>query len=60
MSVTNEDFLCFKFRAINKHLIESLVNPSLYFARPDTLNDPFDCRLDLRGTFKRYLLIPAE
>jgi hypothetical protein len=48
-----EDFVCFKFRAINKHLIESLVNPSLYFAKPNTLNDPFDCRLDLLSAFTR-------
>ena len=43
----------FKFRAINKHLIESLVRPSLYFAKPDRLNDPFDCRLDVYKSFKR-------
>lgn len=49
----NKDFYGFKFRKINKYLIESLVNPSLYFARPDTLNDPFDCRLNLKQIFKR-------
>lgn len=49
----NDDFLYFKFRAINKHLIESLVAPSLYFASPDALNDPFDCQLDIRASFAR-------
>jgi hypothetical protein len=43
----------FKFGAINKYLIESLVRPSWYFAKPDTLNDPFDCRLDLRKSFEK-------
>lgn len=49
----NKDFCGFKFRKINKYLIESLVNPSLYFAKPDTLNDPFDCRLNLKQIFKK-------
>ncbi|PKD37799.1 hypothetical protein CWO84_21315 [Methylomonas sp. Kb3] len=29
------DACCLKFRAINKCLIESLVNPSIHFANPD-------------------------
>ncbi|CAD6881617.1 hypothetical protein [Methylomonas albis] len=41
------DAYCLKFRAINKYLIESMVNPSIYFANPDQLNDPFDCRMDV-------------
>jgi hypothetical protein len=47
----NENFVQFKYRAIDKHLVESLVNPSLYFAKPSALNDPFDCRLDLHRAF---------
>ncbi|AGR69657.1 DUF2971 domain-containing protein [Burkholderia pseudomallei] len=47
------DYRCFKFRAINKYLIESLVNSHLYFAKPAQLNDPFDCQLDLRRSFAR-------
>lgn len=47
------DYRYFKFRTINKHLIESLVNSRLYFAKPNKLNDPFDCRLDLRKSFSR-------
>lgn len=43
----------FKYRPINKRLIESLVTRTWYFARPDTLNDPFDCRIDLRKAFVR-------
>ena len=41
----------FKFRAVNKHLVEALVNPSWYFSGPSQLNDPFDCQLNL----ERYL-----
>lgn len=38
----------FKFRFINKNLIDSLVNGFLYFSLPSKLNDPFDCQVDLR------------
>ncbi|HCI13143.1 MAG: hypothetical protein A2063_02830 [Gallionellales bacterium GWA2_60_142] len=48
-----EDFLYFKFKPINKYLIDSLVTPSLYFPKPDLLNDPFDCQLDVRKAFAR-------
>ena len=47
------DYLYFKFRAINDRLVESLASSSLYFAQPATLNDPFDCRLDLPASFRR-------
>jgi hypothetical protein len=46
-------FSKFKYRPINKHLIESLTEPSLYFAKPSKLNDPFDCRVDLSECFER-------
>jgi hypothetical protein len=49
----NESFVLYKYRAINKRLIESLINQTLYFARPDALNDPFDCRIDLQKAFRR-------
>src|SRR6266487_4604824 len=47
------DYRYFKFRTINKHLIESLVNSRLFFAKLSELNDPFDCRLDLGKSFAR-------
>jgi len=47
------DHRYFRFRGINVNLIKSLVNSKLYFARPETLNDPLDCRLDLRQSFVR-------
>ena len=37
--------LLFKYRAFNKSSIELLVNRELWFAKPETLNDPFECQL---------------
>jgi hypothetical protein len=50
------DYWYFKFGPINKHLIESLVSPGLYFAGSKALNDPFDCHLDLHSSFARATL----
>lgn len=38
----------FKFRSINKYLIDTLVKSTIYFANPVRLNDPFDCQVDIR------------
>lgn len=46
----------FKFRPVNKRLIDSLIHSHLWFARSDTLNDPFDCQLDL----SKSLLVAAS
>ena len=46
-------FTLYKFRKIDKWLIESLVNRSLYFAQPKALNDPFDCCIDLKQAIGR-------
>ena len=51
--MNDESFILYKFRPINKYLIESLVTRSLYFPKPDELNDPFDCRVDLKRVLKR-------
>src|SRR6266851_1641060 len=53
MTATIPDYRYFRYRTINKHLIASLVNSQLYFAKPKNLNDPFDCRLDLRKSFSQ-------
>lgn len=42
-----------KYRQIDKHLIDSLVKSSLWCAKPDTLNDPFDCKIELREAMRR-------
>jgi hypothetical protein len=47
-----KSFTLFKYRRIDKHLIDGLVRPSLFFARPAQLNDPFDCRLDWCSIFR--------
>ena len=48
-----DNYRYFKFRPINKYLIDSLVTPSLWFSRPAELNDPFDCQLNLRASFEK-------
>ena len=35
----------FKYRAFNKSSIELMVNRELWFADPNTLNDPFECQM---------------
>jgi len=51
--MNTDPIVLYKFRPIDKRLIESLVNRSLYFAKPGALNDPFDCQIDLRGALRR-------
>jgi hypothetical protein len=46
------DYTIFKFRKINKFTLMSIVNGELYFARPDSLNDPFDCQIDIVASFE--------
>lgn len=41
------DYVLFKYRKINKNLLKSLVHSEIFFAKPDRLNDPFDCRVDI-------------
>lgn len=38
----------FKFRSINKFLIDTLVKGTIYCAQPIRLNDPFDCQVYIR------------
>jgi len=56
------DYRQFKFRSINKRLLEGLVNSQLYFAKPETLNDPFDCHIDLQRAVDRAVRVapPAQ
>jgi hypothetical protein len=42
------DFLFFKYRAVNKFLIDTLVKSNVYCALPAQFNDPFDCQIDIR------------
>ncbi|HHQ4552753.1 TPA: DUF2971 domain-containing protein [Aeromonas veronii] len=36
----------FKFKPINMWLLDSIINSSIYAAKPESLNDPFDCQID--------------
>ncbi len=42
-----------KFRKIDKRLIDSLERSQIYFARPDQLNDPFDCNVNIEKSLRR-------
>jgi hypothetical protein len=50
------DYTIFKFRKINKFTLMAIVNSELYFARPDRLNDPFDCQIDIVASFENAVL----
>jgi len=41
-------FRCFKYKAIDKYLIDTLVNSTLYFSSRERLNDPFDSKIDIK------------
>lgn len=47
-----EESIGFKFRQINKRLIESLITGEVYFSSPEQLNDPFDCQIDIKKSLK--------
>jgi hypothetical protein len=49
------DYCCYKYRAINKYLIDSLIKSQLFFAPRKQLNDPFDCNIDISGALDRLL-----
>ena len=42
----------FKYRTFNKSSIESLINRTLWFAGPRTLNDPFECQLTYKNALE--------
>jgi hypothetical protein len=46
------DHILFKFRSVNKYLLQSIVHSEIHFARPACLNDPFDCRVDIRQSLE--------
>lgn len=53
------DITVFKFSEVNKNLLESLVRSQLYFARPETLNDPYDCQVDLLKALERAIFLAS-
>lgn len=43
----------YKFKPINMWLLDAIVNSSIYAAKPDDLNDPFDCQIDIEFELKK-------
>lgn len=43
-----EPIRTFKFAKINDRLIQSLIKSEIYFSVPEKLNDPFDCRINVK------------
>ncbi len=49
------EYVLFKFRKIDKYLLKMHVQSEIYFARPDRLNDPFDCRVDIPSALENAI-----
>ncbi len=49
------DYCCFKYRPIDKRLVEQLVSSEMFFPHRAQLNDPFDCNVDLNRAIDRAL-----
>ena len=47
------DDLVYKYRSFSPRTLEILSSKQLYFARPDQLNDPLDCQVDIQAEYKR-------
>ncbi|MBS1174370.1 MAG: hypothetical protein H6R05_501 [Burkholderiaceae bacterium] len=45
----------YKFKPIDKWLIDAIVNCSIYASKPENLNDPFDCQIDLEKAFEQAI-----
>lgn len=50
------DHILFKFRSVNKYLLQTIVQSEMHFAHPNRLNDPFDCRVDIRQSLEVAIL----
>jgi len=50
-----EESIGFKYRPINKRLIESLITGEVYFSSPEQLNDPFDCQIDIKKSLNNAI-----
>ena len=49
----SEEYRLFKFRPVNKYLLYSLVESQIYFSLPRSLNDPFDCQVNIGAAIDR-------
>ena len=50
---SESEYNLFRYKPIDKYLIDSLVKSSLWCAKPDTLNDPLDCQINLLKAMER-------
>lgn len=49
------DYCCFKYRAIDKRLLELLIRSAMYFPHRAQLNDPFDCNVNIVQAIERAI-----
>ncbi len=42
----------YKYRGYTAYALEMLINRELYFASPEQLNDPYDCRMNIRDSLR--------
>lgn len=47
-----DNFRFYKYRHIDRRLLESLSDGTIYFSNQESLNDPFDCELDIEKAIK--------
>ncbi len=45
--IAMSEYIFFKYRPVNKFLLDSLVKAVIYFPNRKQLNDPFDCNVDI-------------
>ncbi len=50
-----KNYEAFKYSAINKNFIDSIIKGYIYCAKPESLNDPFDCRIDISESINRAI-----
>ena len=43
----------YRFQGVRKYVLSSLVDSTLYFSAPPTLNDPHDCQIDIGAALTR-------
>ena len=46
--------ILYKYRPLNQHTVDSIFNNFLYFSKPSSFNDPFDCRFSVLIEGKHY------
>ena len=46
------DFQSFKYAPVSDYLLDSIAENYVYFASPEQLNDPFDCRVNIEQAFR--------